>query len=471
MFDSPIRLHWRDLGSAFLVGLAAWSLNEFVFYEEIPSLVVRCLVVPVFVVALFRSPLAAAKVIIFLGIALDYRPRGVHLIPLLERGDYEFFSPNAASFPGISMSLTTLFMVIPLRGLLPGLTRIRMPASVSGWILLGLLVWGTCIGLAAGLIAGPFEPGRYLTDLKYPLFILSGFAVAMVTTRDEAVHFGGFIVWLGVVVAVITAANGAIDLVLGRFLLNYNTALFFSVGALAVTLTAADLKNWPTRIGALVIAVSSIPLTRGEQLILGLNLLLVLGVLLAGLRQPGMAVRRLTLAGFAGGILFSAVLVIVQQSEDTARFFTEKFELFRSLGQVLDKSTLVRVAEFEATLPQDDITQLPALLVGKGFGGSFALGKPFAGLALDYADYSSDELAQGRAYHPHFFLTYWLLKFGLLGTILFWFFHVLPIARSKGLPRLILLCFLGPVIWQGFWVPVYAFIAGLLTGIVREGES
>jgi hypothetical protein len=459
--DERLRLAWVEIGTAIIVGLVAWALNEFVFTHPGPSAVVRWALIPMFLVALWHSGWSAARFILVLGIALDARPRGVHLIPILERGDYAYYSPNATAVAGITISLTTLFMILPvLRSIDLRTGRIWRTGSFTGWTPLILIAWGAGVGLAHSIGVNEFEARRFLTDLKYPLFLLTGWVALQGRPKPSGSDVARFLVWLGLVVATTTVANGLTDLTLGRFLLKYNTSVLFSIGALTILAFTGDFRSTTNQLAAVLIAVSAFPITRGEQLIFGLNGAMIAVFLVRNLSPGRGAVRR---AGTAVAGVVAIALVVsfaARQSEESAEFVKRKFELFSSLGQSLDKSMFVRLAEVEATIGEGEIRDVPNLLVGRGFGGFIRLGPAFRDLTLDRADYSAEELSTGRAYQPHLFVTYWMLKFGLFGTVSLIILYAHPLVRGGRTARLTYLAMLLPLLWQGYWVPVFAFLTG-----------
>jgi hypothetical protein len=277
-----------------------------------------------------------------------------------------------------------------------------------------------------------------------------------------------FLVWLWLVAAATTLANGLTDLALGRFLLKYNTSVLFSIGALTILVFTGDFRSTTNQLAAVLIAVSAFPITRGEQLIFGLNGVMIALFLARNLSPERGAVRRAGAA--AAGVVAIALVVsfVARQSEETAEFVQRKFELFSSLGQSLDKSMFVRLAEVESTIGEGEIQDVPNLLVGRGFGGFIPLGPAFRGLTLDRADYSAEELSTGRAYQPHLFLTYWVLKFGLLGALGLIVLYAHPLIRGERTARLTYLAMLLPLLWQGYWVPVFAFLTG---GLIQSSVA
>ena len=461
MSGNQLRVRRRDVALAVLTGTVAWALNEYIFFDPAASLVVRLLIVPVFFLVALRSGWRATQLLLFLGFALAYRPRDVHLIAIADRVDYAYFSPNAAGLPGLSTSLTSLLFVTPLAYLYTrGGVRARplRDYAIVGMAL--ILAWGLTFAAVTGIVRQSVPIGPIITDLKYPLFIIAGFVAVFVSGVSEDI-VASFLVKLGLIIAVVTFLNAAMDVTLRHFLLSYNPALFFTIGAFTLVILRGDLRSPTTKVAAVLLALCSFPLGRGEQLVVMLNVILLLGLLLY---QPGRSRARRRTALLVAGVaaLATAVAGISEISVQTRDFLIRKFELFASLGSTLDKSALVRVAEWGQVTAVHSVSDAVALLFGRGFGGSFNLGGQFGRLALDFSDYGPTELALGQAYQPHLFVTYWILKVGIIGSIALLAIHIRGVTRTSRSQRYLLLSFLLPILWQAYWVPAYAFLTGVL---------
>lgn len=98
-------------------------------------------------------------------------------------------------------------------------------------------------------------------------------------------------------------------------------------------------------------------------------------------------------------------------------FILWKLTFFR--GELSD-SGLVRVHEFY-NIVAEGLSNPLYLLFGKGVTGYFTFDSyPLpARIALDLKSYSWEEVATGKIYHPHFFINYLLLKYGLLGLTVY----------------------------------------------------
>lgn len=83
-------------------------------------------------------------------------------------------------------------------------------------------------------------------------------------------------------------------------------------------------------------------------------------------------------------------------------------------------SGMVRVYEFKNILAEA-INNPPYLLFGKGLTGFFTFSEyPLpADIVLDLKSYTQQEISSGRIYHPHFFTNFILLKYGLLGLLIY----------------------------------------------------
>lgn len=87
-------------------------------------------------------------------------------------------------------------------------------------------------------------------------------------------------------------------------------------------------------------------------------------------------------------------------------------ELFADEGAI-SKSPKVRLDEMKSIFMEESENLLP-LIIGKGFGSSYAFQYDAGSFDLDESDYSERELKSGRFYRPHTFIAYTFLKGGVL---------------------------------------------------------
>ena len=127
---------------------------------------------------------------------------------------------------------------------------------------------------------------------------------------------------------------------------------------------------------------------------------------------------------------------------------------------LLDKSSSVRVFEIQAILLGTNISDTFALIFGHGLGGTLTL-EPTHLYSLDKSDYSAREIASNRFNQPHFFLTYWLLKFGIFGSVTLLAILFLGLRQRSTELHIFLIAF-PALLWQAYWSPGYALYMGFL---------
>ena len=110
------------------------------------------------------------------------------------------------------------------------------------------------------------------------------------------------------------------------------------------------------------------------------------------------------------------------------------------------------------------------LLTGHGFGGFQVFDSDMNALGLNLADYSASELEGGYFLSPHLFLSYWLLKVGVVGIVLYSLAYACPLASTNIYFRNVYAASVLVLLWQGYWTPSFALLTGIFFGLRFHSE-
>lgn len=172
-----------------------------------------------------------------------------------------------------------------------------------------------------------------------------------------------------------------------------------------------DRRNRKSYLLVLLLAIFGLlSPSRGHMAILVLSSALFLFINGAGLRY-------LKYLGVMAAMFALPLAFVFFFNERLFDFVLWKLSFFT--GNLSD-SGQVRLYEFKNILAEA-LNNPPYLLFGKGLTGFFSfLEHPMPrGIIMDLKSYSQEEISSGRFYHPHFFSNFLLLKFGLLGLLVY----------------------------------------------------
>jgi len=131
----------------------------------------------------------------------------------------------------------------------------------------------------------------------------------------------------------------------------------------------------------------------------------------------GLGARYLKYIGVIATMFVLPLLFVFMFNERLFDFILWKLTFFT--GNVSD-SGKVRVYEFK-NIAAEALNNPPYLVFGKGLTGFFTFFEhPMPrNIIMDLKSYSQDEIAKGRFYHPHFFTNFILLKYGMVGLVIY----------------------------------------------------
>jgi len=463
--------------ATMLIGVASFFLNEFIFYIPSLSFIINILFFAILFFLFFKNKLHSFLFLLSTYVLFYTRPRSLHIVAINDRVSYDFYSFHSQFFGPfvfstsflILISLYTLFLLffdkstIKLKNLYPIL------------IVLILLIFGS--------LSFIFE-GNYLlfsdvvTDSKNFVFLFSGLVFGhQVYSQYKDVLFKELI---NVLLFLLTTnlffglANLIYDFLQGSFQLQYSFNTYMLTPIFFLCFLVTIRKNQFLLVSFLMffLCIFLLPFTRGEQL----NFIVVLLISIALLVNKATlknSIRRISFGFIILIILFQFdfLNILYEFSDQTFEYFVRKASFFIEFG--IDKSIDVRLYELRTILSFNNFYDYYQFLFGSGLGSYFSFDTSYLH-GLHYTDFSKNELTNNAFRAPHSFLAYYLLKIGIVGTglIFYFYFSVFNYKMSKinsytSLGLILYSLYFFSFLWNAYWIPFMCFFSSFYVGALQ----
>lgn len=443
---------------ALVAACITTALNEFIFLQPIVSFPVAIITIALCAgLAIFNKYRSLVFCIIFIFFTFATRPRSLHLVPIEDRGNYAFFSPNMVKIFGPTASTTMVFIVFVVV-IMRLLRKSRFPINKK----LAPIYLFTILILVVTLVNAAFfdkvgSLALIISDLKYPIFIITGYLLVYQArvSKDDLIRY---IIFIGLTLGISAVILFYIDISTGKLLLNYNPNVYFSIIALGYFLVYFKFTGISSYLIFITIALGAFPIIRGEQLVFAITLLTSLLIMFSSYKSQNKILKTLSIISILAGFAFYLLL----NDNTLTQFFYRKIAIFMTGNFSIDQSSMVRFDEFIAIVTVKQPSDLFQLLFGTGFGGTFSFNESVS-YQLGLADYSMVEISNNQFSQPHLFLTYLLLKYGVFGTF-FFIFSLQKMVVGTKMQLILIFIALPALLWQGYWSPGYAILTGILLG-------
>lgn len=450
----------------FVTAVLLFFLNEHIYYDELQSIIVNLGIFTLIIVLFIFKDSRLVYVIPIVGFLLNSRPREIHLVPIHLRGDFEYFSINSQKIGLFSFSTTALIIIT----MILALSYIRKKEFLFQIRkILWVLFLATLLSIIFTIDTQQIYFSASTQSLRFLLMTIGGSLFAFYyhqNIKNERVLYRAILFF--VVVAVIQSIFYlASDIISNDFKLRYVTSSIFFLPFIFF-IALSDLFTTKTRIflpfiGLLVF----FPITRGEQLIFVVSILITF--LISFKKEHMKSFREF----FTSKFLFIAVLIsIILLASYLSYFLPSTWELllrklsfFLSGDLSFDQSTTVRSIEFSSILGVDSVSELIYLFMGKGFSGYYHMEMGALGI-LDRSDFSDFEINNNVFFSTHSFFSFFLLKFGVVGTLLIISFYLKNLFNNKtsvqhiSTLRIILI---PAILYMSYFSPLYCFYMAFIT--------
>lgn len=185
---------------------------------------------------------------------------------------------------------------------------------------------------------------------------------------------------------------------------------------------------------------------------------------------------------YAIGIVLLVSQVIFIFNPRLENFIRYKFAFFEKLiSSGMRSVENIRLFELKNIVAEINENGPGKLFFGKGAGGTFNFEHYESPVRLGIGAFSKKEIAEGTFLKPHSFVSYWLLKGGIIGLV--WYtggiLYIFLVALKRTIrSRLVVnefesfMIFFCPVVcWVGWWKPVIAFLFGCFSGVLLSSNN
>lgn len=417
---------------AIIVSIISFFFNEFLFYDYELSFFINTLIfcLPFLLYKSVSFYLKLNSIVLFTGVLLRHRPREIHLIPISSRGDFDYYS-----FLSQKAFLLTFHSLLIILGLIILLLQIK---KLKSHIIFNTFIILCFVGFIVGLFHDQIEFSFLQADIRWIVTLFVGINIGYKLSSNNTFYQSiNYILLSGVV---LTIFNLIYDTISNDFKYKYSSDLIFLIPLFGILmLNKSKIKN---------IFLFIIPVTRTDII---LYLLLILNKI--KLSFPLILTTLITVLILS---LYNFDQVFTQSGQSFTSFILRESGL--ASNSVLDKSLMVRIYELQSLLNQSFVQ----VMFGNGFGSFFELDN--VNLTLDQSDFSKDELVKNKFSQPHTFISYLILKIGIIGFIAISYLTFTHVKGGIIIKALLSLCFLTSF----YWVPLSAYIWGIYLGVAKK---
>ncbi|MCH1548475.1 MAG: hypothetical protein L7S44_07965 [Flavobacteriaceae bacterium] len=294
------------------------------------------------------------------------------------------------------------------------------------------------MGFIVGLFHDQIEFSFLQADIRWIVTLFVGINIGYKLSSNNTFYQSiNYILLSG---AILTIFNLIYDTISNDFKYKYSSDLIFLIPLFGILmLNKSKIKN---------IFLFIIPVTRTDII---LYLLLILNKI--KLSFPLILTTLITVLILS---LYNFDQVFTQSEQSFTSFILRESGL--ASNSVLDKSLMVRIYELQSLLNQSFVQ----VMFGNGFGSFFELDN--VNLTLDQSDFSKDELVKNKFSQPHTFISYLILKIGIIGFIAISYLTFTHVKGGILIKALLSLCFLTSF----YWVPLSAYIWGIYLGVAKK---
>jgi len=447
---------------SFVLAVLCFFLNDFVFFEKDVSSLFSIFIIAYSIYAItVRNYNNIYKLLLFMFFLLATRPRSLHLISLEDRGNFLYYSPNILKLfgPSVSTSLCFIFLIcVSIRYLIANRWQLDIKVVVICMFLFTTLINTLIYSI---FFSQELNLSYFLTDIKYLLFLILGVFVCFCSKLSIEKIVKDFI-FISLTLGFMFSFFLLRDVIENNLLLMYNHSTYISCIGVGLFICCAQVSHSWKFPFLIVILLGSVPITRGEQLIFIFMFITSFFYVSFIHRRPSSLFYFFIMFSF----LALSLVLILSTDNALSQLILRKFDFFVSGNLQHDKSSSIRVLEIISILNDHNLYKV---IFGSGFGGTFEL--PYSTLkTLDLADFPISQLQSNSFLHPHFFLGDWLLKFGVIGTLVFSAIHIDSAVRYRG-AFIIFILFLPTLLWQAYWSPGYALLCGLMFGLSYKNSQ
>ena len=454
--------------NSLLFTIIAFICNEYVFYIKFLSQIVNFALLLLCFYVLNKNIFKGGLLLLFLATILNSRPRELHIIELVSRGDFEYWSFNSMKLGMFTFS-TTVFIAIGFYLLFKYVLNFLPRKNIN--IILIILIITVC----STVIYNLFTPNIYLkymiSDMRNYILLITGYLFVDYCLKNKKIktkYLDDYIWYVILTNLLLSIAYVFSDFNDDMFKLKYSIDTYHIHYLIFFVMVISLIHR---RVWGLIIAncalLFAIPVTRSEQLILILTFVLFISIVRKLIKKQALnnlSIRyfnfNLILIGFS---FLISVRMMYLYIPNYYEFFMRKLSFFIDFDSTIDKSASIRALEFDRVMQIHEGRDIFTVLFGKGLGAYFSYNDSSVLQSLDLADYNSFEIRNNMFFQPHFFITYYLLKSGVVGLLLIIYLFIRPlkyVAYELNHYGLLFVLALPYLLFSSYWIPMVGFLSG-----------
>jgi hypothetical protein len=314
-------------------------------------------------------------------------------------------------------SITMIWSIIMLLALMFSVTTVKRNAKVAFPIY--ILLFFLFIGLSRFY---QFKNPRFTSDVAFIINILIGYAAGAVLLKSEEriKYFFGMVICIFLskyiiitMHAIISSLTGVLYSFKGESAANYIIVplILMTLIIFNYRLYFSKLEKWYAFLSLLFI-ISYLLITISRERILFVTFALIAYLVIY---------RKIQVVFYISFFLFLAIAILITYNPYMYDFVSWKLtSMLPTTDGTVNASSSVRLIEL-INIWREQVTSFYKLFIGTGWGGYFRDDYlPFPPEILGPTSFPADWIERNTFFRPHGTYLYVLLKYGLLGTILFY---------------------------------------------------
>ncbi|HAS8547364.1 TPA: hypothetical protein I7775_20370 [Vibrio vulnificus] len=458
-----------------LLAIIAFILNEYIYYYKSVSFFVNVFILFIGLHLFISRSHLIFTYLPYIGFLINSRPREIHLIAIEMRGAFEYYSINIQKLFFFSFS-TTLIIVLCVIMFLKAILQNEIKLKL--WSRFIIVIFISFIGtLFFALKTNTVYLAEATNSLRYIVFLLGGVLLFQYykvndITRDEIEKSILRVLIIAVLLSIMYFIK---DAVTADFKLRYVTSSIFFIASLFYIALNNKVSNVVKLLIPVVGVIVFFPITRGEQLNLMLCFFIYFLLSFSQVHNKSYKdffMSKIIVVCFVMAFILGA-LYIYNYLPETWNMIMMKFEFFTSSDLNHDQSSSVRSSEFAQILYISNFWDFIEILIGKGLYGYYSFEHTFTSY-LNESDFSLYEIQNNIFFTTHNFLSFHILKFGLIGTSIilnFYIFSVRLLSPFCSKLNLFLILSLPAIIYMSYFNPIFSFYYSFLLMVNNDAEK
>lgn len=377
---------------------------------------------------------------------------------------YTYYTLNSQYLGPITLAQVILIVQL----LIAGFTRKFIFSTQKFFTILSMFLI-SCFSFAANSMVHPeyISSGMVMSDLKFYIFaFIAFFAASSFRGKEVLQSFSKTLFICTIIAGYRVLAFLVLDVISSSIKMDFQPLSYLALGFILYAIYTNNERILKDKFLKLGLYLNLISTSRSFYLILLISFIVI--ILISKKLRPALIFIRDFL------LLFVIVLLILfLYSTSMYNFIMWKLAAFDELvNNNLPGSGKVRVLELK-NIMAENFEHISWLLFGRGLGGSYRFDHyPISsvGTTLFSDSYAAAYITSGYFPSVHSFLSYQLLKNGIVGLALYLYFPLSICTKLKNNRFFSVLFVVILLIYSYYWRPEYILIMFFLYGLIINGR-